>query len=235
MFLPDEYSQSMLYMQPESLQTNFQREKIPGSPMPQCPATRNIFDNVFVVKSAIDDEFSLPNLPFDYEQQSLEIGKMQTQSRVGMTHHRPTSIPNHINAMYDLGWILFASEPVKARFTAPWFPASSPIHNARLSPGEFDIGRWYRPFNLDFHIPFESRMFSVKKGDPLFYVELMTDKKVEFKRYMLSDRLAALMQETARSPQLYGQHKKLEERYSQFESTLMPEMVLAEIKKNLIE
>lgn len=234
-YMPSQISMSMLYRKPENVYTNLHKEKIPGSLMSQCPATRNTLDNVFVVKSAVDDEFVIPDYHYENEPEHAKSPQMDVDSIVGMYHERPTSFPNHIDVIYNLSWLFFAEEPLMARFTAPWFPTFSPLEGGRLAPGEFDIGKWYRSWNLDYHIPMDTRKFSIKEGDPLFFVEFMTDKKIEFKRYLLNERLVALTKEATNSPNVYGRNKTLDYRYEHAEQALMPEMVLSEIKRNLAE
>ena len=234
-YLPNQQSLAMLYRKPENVFTNLHREKIPGSLMSQCPAVKDKLDNVFVFKSAIDDEFDIPDHCFEREPRPDENPRLQVDSIAGMYHERPSSFPGHIDVIYNLGWLFFASEPVIARMTAPYFPVATPLENGRLSPGQFDIGRWYRSFNLDYHIPMTTRKFSVKEDDPLFFMEIMTDKKVEFKRYVFNETLLALTREVSNSPNLYGRHKTLDQRYQSAAMSEIPEFVLSEIRKNLIE
>lgn len=233
--MPSTESMAMLYRKPENVYTNLHREKIPGSLMSQCPAARNTLDNVFVFRSAIDDEFEIPDYYFENEPDPAKSPRMNVKSIAGMYHERPSSFPDQIDVIYNLSWLFFSSEPVVARFTAPYFPAVSPMEGARMSPGEFNIGKWYRSWNLDYHIPKTTRKFSVKEDDPLFFLEIMTDKKVVFKRYMFNENLLALTKETSNSPNIYGRNKTLDYRYQHSEQSMMPEMVLSEIRKNVVE
>ena len=148
---------------------------------------------------------------------------------------RKSSIKNHINIHYNMSWNFFASEPVVARFSAPFFPSASPVKNSYLSTGQFDIGRWYRTFMLEYHIPVDSVDFSIKENDPLLFVEFFTDKKIEFKRYSMSAKLSNLAIEAASSPVTYSKHKSLLERYKMAHGAKIPNIVLTEIRKNLID
>lgn len=234
-YLPSQQSLAMLYSKPENVFTNLHREKIPGSLMAQCPAVKEELHNVFVFKATMDDEFDIPDHCYEREPTPDENPRIQVDSIAGMYHERPSSFPDHIDVIYNMSWLFFASEPVIARMTAPYFPAVSPLEGGRLAPGQFDIGRWYRSWNLDYHIPKTTRRFSVKENDPLFFMEVMTDKKVEFKRYMFNENLLALTREVSNTPNVYGRHKTLEERYERAARSQISEMVMTEIKKNLID
>jgi hypothetical protein len=111
----------------------------------------------------------------------------------------------------------------------------SPVPGALFSGGEFDIGRWFRPFNADWHIPIEDGRFVIKKGDPLFYVELLTDKKVEFKRFTMTRKIMNILIECVESPMRYGRNLSLDTRYDMAEASGLPARVLREIQTNLIE
>ncbi len=101
--------------------------------------------------------------------------------------------------------------------------------------GEFDIGSWYRTFNLDYHIPLDTKEMVFNQNDPLFYIEFKTDKKVILKRYMQSDTLFNIGREMVNSPSNYGRFKSLKEKYLMSKKAKMPEIILSEINKNLID
>jgi hypothetical protein len=134
-----------------------------------------------------------------------------------------------------MSWNFFASEPVTARFSAPFFPSAEPVKNSYLSIGEFDIGKWYRTFMLEYHVPITSTYFSIKQDQPLFFIEFFTNKKIKFKRYTMSSELANLALEAGQSPTRYGQRKSLFERYKMAHGAGVPKMVLREIQKNLVD
>lgn len=236
----EEESWAMLYKNPESLSSISRKNK---SDFPvgmfACPATNDLLNNVFVFSSNIDDVHSLP-VEYLTATHNLvvppgEDEPIATNGFIRMLRTRPSSIKNHSNLIYNMAWSLFADEPVFAKFTAPYFPPISPAPGVLLSAGLFDIGQWYRPFPLDYHIPLNVEHFEFKKDDPFFYLEILTNKKIIFKRYIPSKILKALSTEAVTAPFRYGRWKSLKERYLFAKSTGYPEQVLNEIKKNLIE
>lgn len=236
-FLTSHSSWQIMYSKPKPVLTELHRNKVPGAYMTQCPATKSLMTNLFSFHAAVDDEFDIPEKHFHVEP-TLETRDdiiMDVQSVAGMYHERPTSLEGYIDVIYGMSWLFFADEPVVARMTAPYFPVHTPMEGALLAPGEFDIGRWYRSFNLDYHIPKTTRHFSLKKGDPLFFMEVMTDKKVVFKRYMMDQELMNITREMVDAPKRYGAHKSLEFRYDSAEAAMIPEIVLDRIRKNVIE
>jgi hypothetical protein len=233
-FKPEENSWSMAYSSPIHVLNEYrkiQNEVEMTRSMFACPGTSGSLKNVYSVNQQFDDVFDLP----EYIDPNATKYWLDVDSRLSVYVPRPSALKDHISLQYNMGWLMFADEPLIARFTAPYFPPKSPTNGAILSCGEFDIGSWYRPFNLDYHIPLSAKTMSFEKDDPLFYVEFKTDKKVEIKRYVLSERLYALSTESVNAPERYGAFKSLKERYSMSKSALIPEQVLTEIKKNLVE
>jgi hypothetical protein len=156
-------------------------------------------------------------------------------SKLALVELRESSLNDYVNVVYNMGWLLFADEPVEARFTAPYFPASAPANGVLLAPGQFNIGLWYRDFLLDYHIPFGTKQLVFNSEQPLFYLELRTEKKIVFKRYNLSPELKRIAEECSTSPGNYENAKPLDYRYSIFKKTASRERVLSYIKENLIE
>jgi hypothetical protein len=235
-FLPKEDSWAMLYSEPQSVLQDLYVSNTPKGIMTRCPAVKDTLKNVFSFNSAIDDKFQLPTQTLEsiaFTETANEY--IPTDSKISVQKIRKSSRDNYINIFYNMGWYLFSSEPLKARFTAPYFPSASPVKGAFLASGEYDIGRWFRPFNLDYHIPLDSKYFSVKNEEPLFFVEFFTDKKIEFKKFNVSTELRSIAFESSNSPTRYGKNKSLIERYKMAHSAKIPQMVLGQIRKNLID
>lgn len=236
-YKPDEESWTMIYKNPVSLSSELRSKKNDGfSGMFICPATNDFLKNIFVFKSAITDKHTLPiphfsNPPF----QDKVMITLPTDGNIRLYTVRPSSLKGYSNILYNMSWLLFADEPVVAKFTAPFCPPTLPSSNAILSPGQFDIGKWYRPYHLDYHIPSNVDTFEIIENDHLFYLDLQTEKKVLFKKYMSSPKLETLAKEASASPDRYGRFKSLKERYLMAKESNYTQQVLTEIKKNLVE
>jgi hypothetical protein len=148
---------------------------------------------------------------------------------------RPPSIEGTSNIVYNMSWLMFADEPLVAKFTAPYFPATSPAKDVILSAGEFDIGQWFRDFNLDYHVPYGTKELNFEENQPLFYVEFKTDKKIILKRFMLTNEIRNLASECAESRNRYGSFFSLPQRYNMAKESKMSEQILSLIKQNTID
>lgn len=202
-----------------------------------CPAGSAIFNNLYVVKSNLDDTFSFPEGFLDSLSDTSDnrIPLHQLGSKVGIHRNRATSLNGYKNLEYNMGWAFFADEPLLAKFTAPYMPTHSPTPGAILASGEFDIGQWLRPWHLDYFIPNQAGGMKFKIDDPLFYIEFKTDKKIIFKRFNRSPRIDDIMIESVQSPSRYGSRKTLSQRYSMAKKAKMQDIILNEIKNNIVD
>jgi hypothetical protein len=233
-FTEDNENWNFLYSNPVSAlaDLNAIRNKSSNSIF-SCPAYKQTMKNVFVFKNSLpekiklDEEVFLPkvSIPFYHF----------NRSKILLSEVRESSFNQHVNLIYGMSWLFFADQPVEARFTAPYFPTVSPALGAMLATGQFDIGRWYRDYVLDYHIPFGTKELTFEENQPLFYLELMTDKKVIFKRYNLTRELKRIAEESSSSPSNYGLNRSLLDKYNMFKRSSSPERVLSHIKQNLVE
>jgi len=232
-FTNQDPSWNMLYKAPESVFSKIKRAR-PQGEMSVCPSMKGLLKKVYSFESTIDDEF---DLSAEYLSSTSSLSRnelMTTGSRVALAKARESNFDNFVDITYNLSWAFFSDEPVSARLTAPYFPSFSPVEGAMLAPGEFDIGKWYRPMVLDYHIPIKDSKFVVKKDQPLFFLELKTEKRIEFKRYTLTQELRHLMNESMQATNRYAQNQTLSERYKFAEASSLKERVLKEILKNVI-
>jgi hypothetical protein len=234
-FSTEDPSWDLVYPSPESVFSKLVTSNTQLGIMPKCPAVKNLLKNTFCFESAITDVFDLPSdFMAEIAYTEEEHVHIPAQARLRVAKMRKTSYEGFINLSYNMSWLFFADEPLEVKFTAPYFPNVSPVPGALLSPGIFDIGRWFRPFKLDYHVPLSAKKFEVNEGDALFYLEALTEKKVVFKRYVMSPRLSNIMTEGSESPIRYGQNASLEKRYSMGDKSELSTRVLNEIKKNLV-
>lgn len=229
-------SWSLTYSEPVSVLSNFLSETTSKSEIRSCPATKSLFKNTFAINSALEERIDLSNSGLE-----LKAGTESRREPVGsgakieLRKERQSSYPGYINVTYNLSWLFFASEPVKMRWTAPYFPASQPTQGSLFSPGVMDIGQWFRPVNLDYHIPVSANSFNIDEGQPLAFVEIETDRRVVFERFELSNRLWHLSTELSSSSTNYGKNKSLIQRYKMAKNSRLSDRVLSEIRKNLID
>jgi hypothetical protein len=133
-----------------------------------------------------------------------------------------------------LGFSMFADQPLEASFTAPYFHKTEYMNYGSVIPGNFDIGQWFRPYNFELQMWENSGELNIKKDEPLFYVEFLTDKKIILKEFVFTPLLNTYMQSCVNSTSVFGLGQSLQDRYNRFKSSRLKEKIIAEIKKNLV-
>lgn len=237
-FTDENESWNMLYSEPISINKKINNNSLLDSRLKQCPAIKNNNKNLFALTSSIKENFEV----------NTEMAKniIATQDpnfnipvegnvKLGIRTVRKEQYKNHLNYLYNLSWLFFADEPLEVKFSSPYMPPSSPMKDAFVVPGQFDIGQWYRPFHLEYMAPESSSSFNIEEEQELVYLQFLTDKKVVFKRYTMSSKLLSIATESAQSPASYGRFKTLKQRYLMASKSKVPKIVLSEIKKNLVE
>lgn len=204
----------------------------------QCPSIRDVMRNVFAFTSAHHEYTDLDSEEIqkfyndsDLTRQGLEPPIITTTLPVEMTCARINSINDHINMMYGRSWTFFADEPVEAKFTAPWLPPVAPTPNAIMVPGTFDIGRWFRPFHLEYLVPLSAKSLEFKQNEPFFYLELLTERKIVFKRFDIreSETLKNITSECVLTGVDFGQPYGLPKRYQMFKNKGYRQTILKEL------
>lgn len=237
-FVLDQESWNLLYSKPESIHSKIIKNSFPDSNMKKCPAVKDLTRNLFSLNSSFEDSFEIDleaaNEIFKDAPEDTPIPVIGN-NKVSISKPRDPDLKGYFNYTYNLSWLFFAEEPVKLRITSPYLPPLSPMDGAFVTPGQFDIGKWYRALNLEYVVPKESSKFHLAEGQEIAYLEFLTDKKIQFKEYAMSPRLLSLGFECSSSVTRYGKFKTLNDRYNMFARSNMRKKVLSEIKKNIIE
>jgi len=232
-FIAADESWNMLYSEPENILAKFMRDKKPGADMAMCPSVKGLMKNTFALSSNLNDQLIVDPLVIAREPEKRNR-PLAGQSKISFFVERSTSFEGYANISYNLKWLFFSEEPVEMKLTAPYFPATALCEGALFSPGRMNVGLWYRALSLDWHIPLTTTEINIKEGQELAYVEFETDKKVILKRYTLSSALAHMAVESSRVPWIYEKNLPLAKRYEMAKKANVSQLVLNEIKKNLV-
>ena len=233
-FLLDQESWNFVYQEPTSVSKEFYDSLHRDTDSSKCPAARFFYYNTYSINSTVEDKFTFPPglLQDLYYSDEIHV-RLPVNSNVSIEKTRQNEMQGHVNLSYNLVWFFFSEEDLTMRFSAPYFPASSPMKGARLASGSFDIGKWLRPVNLEYYVPLDVEEFVVEEDQPLAFVEFDTDRPIVLKRFNMDNRLANIVTEVVESDR-YSFLRNLKDRYKLFQKTKMRDVILAEIKKNLV-
>lgn len=224
-----EMSKSMWYRDPSNVykrHANNKNADVPdnGTTMFMCPAVQDKLKNTWSFESAANVEIIIRD------------GIIESNSGIPL-HPTPrqNSIDDTGHIWIDLGWLFFADQPLVASFTSPYFDRVDHVSKMSIPPAAFDIGSWFRPFNAEYIVwNIENTDINLVEGDPLFYVEFMTDKKVNLVRFEQSPKILEYATGCSKSTQFFGRGRGLDKRYLDFDAGHMRELILREIQKNVV-
>ena len=228
------FNRQMLYLNPVNLYKEFlpsQNPDLVGQPRGKrdssmfiCPAVRDKLSRLYHVPNPVETRFQVRD-----HQIVPESG-----SGVPLTSARANSLSETLHVRSELTWFFFADEPLEVSFTSPYFHALSYLSLMQLPPAMFDVGRWFRTFNVEYVLFPRDADVVMYEGEPMFYMELHTDQAVRFVRFEFTPELAALGAACSGAPSVLGRWKSLSERYSRFHETQMRENILRLIRANVI-
>jgi hypothetical protein len=193
-----------------------------------CPAINKKFKNILTFKSPLTCSYT-------YNFDESEYLYPTTNASFELRNGRQPTLKDGPVYNFNFSYLLFADAPVDAYFTPPMFSKPTYTKEVSLIPGEFNIGQWFRPYNLEVQFWNRSGVIDFEKDETLFYVELKTDQKFVLKRFEISEKLDGYVRSNSTSFMTFGRGESLLDRYKRFRDVGMREMVLTEINKNLIQ
>ena len=103
-----------------------------------------------------------------------------------------------------------------------------------MIPGEFDIGNWMRDFHIEYLVPMETTSWNYKKGESFFYLELMTNRKIIFKKFDINDskKIVEIATECVHSSSVnFDKPYGMKKRYKHFNTNGYKKQILSELQK----
>lgn len=222
---------NMLYSEPTNLFTELMHLKSKTSGLTSflvCPATTDRLKNMFIFKNSIPTSVTYKVL----EDESVEI--IAEPHGVNVYSPRPSTLKGGAMLAVDLMYYFFCEESVLGFINAPMFHPPKYTNYGTIISGGFDLSKWFRPFSTELQMWSSSGIFKLEKDEPIFYLEIITDRPIILKRFTMTPLLNKYAKACVEHPSYFGRFKPLSQRYEQFLATRTNDLVLKEIKKNLL-
>jgi hypothetical protein len=217
---------SIIYQEPKmiysELNNKIQKENYQESFF-RCSAFQNLFKHTFLIKNPIHSSFIFDNnnvIPKSKQFLSASIIRKQC-------------IENNIVFLYSLPYIFFCEESLEITFSAPFFHQSPHLRYGAVTPGRYNIGKWYRPIQMEINLWDNIKEFEIKKDEPIAYISFHTDKKIN----MIQHSLNIELQKISNVCSLGGSWEpnvSLKQRYQRFYNSKINKKVLKNIKKEIL-
>jgi hypothetical protein len=148
---------------------------------------------------------------------------------------RQSPLKNCYGIDYDFGWLFFSEESVQIKMTPTYFHNTSVSKTAYVASGSYDISKWFRMITPTYILWEGQSTLTLTEGEPAFYFEFLTNKKVILKQFECTEELRSLSNQVVYASNLTMTQKSLEYRYKRFFQTNRHKRVLKLIKDNLLE
>lgn len=190
-----------------------------------CPAVSSRFKNTYVFKNTLKTHYSFKN------NEPIPLNK----NHISMSIVRPPSIKSNLMVKFHMSWVFFTEEDgLTAHLNPPYFSNGAYSKYGVITSGGFDIGKWFRPMATEFNLWANVKEFCIEDEEPVMYVEFLSDRPVVLKRFYMSSELHAFANSNLYSVGLMGEWLPLKKRYEQFKRSRGKEIIIKEIKKNLL-
>jgi hypothetical protein len=225
---------NMLYPDPTNLFTelnNLRTSDAGTRTYFSCSATGPRFKNTFVFRNELSSSYA-----FDFSK-GFEKSTIYplTQNFLNFEIKRPPSITTGPLVNINLFYSFFAEESLEAEFTPPMMHPPQYTKYGTCIPGSFDIGQWFRPYPLELQMWNMKGELHLNQNEPLFYVHFNTDKKVNLQRFKMNGTISSYLDACSGTAKVWGMGSTLQERYDRFKRTRMKDLILKEIKQNLLD
>ena len=194
----------------------------------KCPAFLDSVKNMYSLNAPWDVDFAvLPN---------GEIIDQSTRKAASLAHLYHVKNPS----MYGAGtvnvfanWIMFSDEPVTIQTSPAYLHKTSVTNTGFYVPGKYDISQWFRPIEAAFQLWPMANSLKCGLGEPMLYVNFLTNEPIEFKRFYMTPEIHELSMACVKFKQ-YQTIKNLDRLYAIFTRNSLRNKLLTAIKDNLI-
>jgi hypothetical protein len=221
------------YSKPETLLFEMSKEKNKdmgdNGHFFSCPASSSYLKNTYVFHSSTDI-----NYEYDFTDENNAIIKSMINTQPELQIMRPPTLKDKPMLFLKLGYIFFAEESLNLTFTPPFLSKPKYLQNGTIFAGTFDVSQWFRPYTMEMQMWEPKGQLIVQKNEPLFYITAETNKQIKLNGFKLNDKLFKYMTECVSAPQWQGKNLPLSKRYEIFKKKKMNEIILSEIKNNLL-
>tara|TARA_Y100001973_G_scaffold69557_1_gene101502 strand:+ start:249 stop:965 length:717 start_codon:yes stop_codon:yes gene_type:complete len=189
-----------------------------------CPSFSNLVKKIFPAKFPFDTKYIRKDQDIIPDSKHFLRAKSEHLS----------SFKNCINFTPSLRYIFFSEEDVNMTLTSPYFSKSPHMRFGNVTPGSFNISKWFRQIAFEFTLWPESDKIEFKKGEHIAYCHFDTKNDIEFVQFTMSDELDKIQRVCVTSSN-WAPQESLCTRYDRFDKSNLNKIVMREIKKNIVE
>lgn len=158
--------QDMTYFEPESVLSKAAKSRPSRSDdadFIRCPGFISYTKNLYCIKSPYDMTFNI-----DPKTKRVESTDMAEYVRKAIVFRSVPGVDSYLTISLTFFYLFFSEDSVIAE-QLPAFFEHPERRQFTVVPGEFNIGKWVRPFEAAIEVHPDVTQLVIKRGDPLFY------------------------------------------------------------------
>jgi len=224
---------TFMYAKPETLLSDllkYRNKSREGSGFFSCPAVGAKFQKTLIFKNSLSCSYYYK----ENEDGTLTVDP-QTDAYINLINTRKKSMTIGPSIEFSFSNLFFSDQPLEVSFTPPYFHKPEYTKSGAVVPGGFDIGQWLRPYNFEVQFWDKEGNIEFKDGEPLFYLEFITNSPIVFQRFELTEKIRQYSRANIDYASLFGKRVPLLDRYKRFKDVGFKEKILTEIKNNLVD
>jgi hypothetical protein len=227
---------NMLYQDPVNVfkhwtQFDIKSKVKEGDSFIKCPAFKNLSKNIYAWNWPIDSSYKYKAISTDVNE--IEVTPL-TDSYMSCYVPRDQTMTVGPSIEFSYRLHMFAEEPIEVMVTSPYLQQVEYLKYGFLTSGQFDIGQWFRTLNVEIQMFNNEGELHIKKDEPIFYVNFLTDRKINLRRFELTSEINSYSKKCIDAKHVFGYKMPLLESYSVFNKSRTRDIVLKKIKENLI-
>lgn len=165
--------QDMAYLEPEPVLQRFSSERKRRSERAdfiKCPGFILYAKNLYCIRSPYDMVFNI-----DPVKKRVEGTDMAEDVRNCVIFRSEPGVDSYLTISLTFYHLFFSKDPVIAEQLPPFFEHDESVRQFTVVPGEFNIGKWMRPFEVAIEVHPDVKKLVIKRGDPLFYCRFRSE------------------------------------------------------------
>jgi hypothetical protein len=136
---------------------------------------------------------------------------------------------------FRIQYLFISEDSLEMSVSSPHFSDGEFTNNAMIVPGKYNIGEWARPVDCTFILKEGIDTINFNKGEDWLYLNFHTNQKIKLQKFMISDSLTQMIISNIDS-KMYEKKGifSLSKYYDMYKKSKMKDIILKEIKRNLI-
>ena len=191
-----------------------------------CPAFKNLSKNIYAWNWPIDCSYV-----YDSDNGSVE-GTSINYIGAKWPRTQTMSVGPSIEMSFRLH--MLADQPVEIQITGPYLQQAEYQKYGFLTSGQFDTGQWFRTINVEIQTYKNKGELHFKGGEPIFYINFLTDKKINFHRFELTSEIDTYSRRCVENATMFGSGTPLPKLYNIFNKTRTKEILMKKIKQQVL-